>query len=202
MTVLGIDPHITKQYGYAVLKDGKLICSGEAVLIEIYDLMVNYSPDLVAIEDQYMALNYNTAKKLSWSAGKVMGLAQFRGIRFEDVNVATWKAKMKARDGGHIDRVLELFDYVATDDEASAILIAAYSEEYLKEPKKVVPKKRKKKKNITVGVKVTKCKGNTVLVASEVFESARSICYSCSKVSECPIRIPVGGKCPCLQQNN
>jgi len=150
MIIFGIDPHVTKPYGFAILDDGRLMCSGEGTLNQIDDLMLMYSPEVVAVEDQYMAFNYNTAKKLSWSAGKIAGLAEVRGIRFEFVNVASWKAKMKAQEGTHIDRVQELFGHSATDDEASAILIAAYADKYLQNPvvKAKKPKKAKKAKKI------------------------------------------------------
>jgi hypothetical protein len=82
---------------------------------------------VVAIEDQYMAKNYKVAKSLSWSAGRVMGVSELAGVRFVVVNVATWKAAMRAQKGTHVARAAEIFGGEYEDDEASAVLIAAYA---------------------------------------------------------------------------
>lgn len=147
MKVLGVDPHITKPYGYALMEDDILITFGESSLVNIWDNLHMWDVDLVVVEDQYMAKNYNTAKRLSWSAGKVMGLCEVIGVRCVDVNVATWKSKMKAQKGIHVERVQEIFGKKVSDDEASAILIAKYASEYIslvQESTSVAQKKTKK----------------------------------------------------------
>jgi Holliday junction resolvasome RuvABC endonuclease subunit len=133
MRVLGIDPHGAKPYGFAILdrEDGlpysRVFLSGLCDLGVLYGMIREFKPDVVAIEDQYMNKNYKVAKSLSWSAGKVMGAAELAHTEWMVVNVATWKSVMQAQKGTHIARAAELFGGKFEDDEASAVLIAAYA---------------------------------------------------------------------------
>jgi len=132
--VLGVDPHGSKPYGFAILdREGDLAptvyLSGLCMLDTIASMIREFKPDLVAVEDQYMARNYKVAKALSWSAGKVMGAAELAGVPFRVVNVASWKAHMRAQKGTHVARASELFGGAFEDDEASAALMAAYAME-------------------------------------------------------------------------
>lgn len=130
---LGIDPHSAKPYGYALYERGVVVQYGCATLVEVHALMGAYDLDLVAIEDQYMNRNYKVAKALSVSAGKVAGLAEVAGVRVAFANVASWKSKAGAQGGRHVEVVRERYGLEASDDEASAILIAEYAEKYLTE---------------------------------------------------------------------
>ena len=130
MTILGVDPHSAKPYGYAVLDGERVVRAGECSLIALQRILLESKVDLVAVEDQYMAKNYRVAKALSWSAGKVMALAELSGTRCAVVNVATWKSKMRAQKGTHEARAEELFGMRWSDDVASAVLIAAYARDY------------------------------------------------------------------------
>ena len=133
MVVLGIDPHSVKPYGWAILEDDKPMIYGKASLLEIQTIIDIYEPDLVAIEDQYLARNFKTTKALSLSAGKVLGLAEVRGIKTVSVNVARWKAAFHCTEGkgSHIQAVtMALRKYIRgnpDDDEASAIGIGWYA---------------------------------------------------------------------------
>ena len=160
MKILGIDPHCTKPYGYALLEDGDIVCFGESTLQNMWENLHIWDIDLVAVEDQYMAKNYNTAKRLSWSAGKIMGLAEVLGIPFVDINVATWKSKMKAQKGVHIERVREIFGIEVSDDEASAILIAKYASEYVPELKEGISLAQGAKPKVKRRATTRKPKGN------------------------------------------
>lgn len=129
MIVLGIDPHTAKPYGWALVDSisGGLVSFGTGSLLEVQAVIAGHGPGLVAVEDQYMNRNYKVAKGLSWSAGKVMGIAEAAGVVHVTVNVATWKSKMHAQKGTHVAVVRQRFGVDASDDEASAILIAAYA---------------------------------------------------------------------------
>ncbi len=133
MKVLGVDPHSAKPYGWALLEDDKPIQYGKANLISIQAIMDLNKLDLVAIEDQYLARNFKVTKSLSLSAGKVLGLAEVRGIKTVSVNVAKWKAAFHCIEGkgSHIQAVtMALRKYIQgnpDDDEASAIGIGWYA---------------------------------------------------------------------------
>jgi len=129
MTFIGVDPHWAKPYAVTILVDGVITKQVLCEITYLHSLIQEcYRADpetVVAVEDQYMNKNYNTAKKLSWSAGKVMGVAELVGAVCTPVNVASWKAKMKAQKGLHVE-VSVLLGGTAHDDLASSHLIAEF----------------------------------------------------------------------------
>lgn len=131
MRVMGVDPSIAKPLGISLVTERLTVeHSGLFALEEVYNLMKEWKPDLVVIEDQYLSFNYNTAKKLAWCAGKIMGIALVLDIPCEVMNVAHWKKIMqctpkdKKDKKAHIRRCIEIFREEYKDDVASAILIA------------------------------------------------------------------------------
>lgn len=131
MRVMGVDPSTAKPLGISLVTERLTVeYSGLFALEEIYGLMKEWKPDLVVVEDQYLSFNYNTAKKLAWCAGKIMGMALVLGVPCEVMNVAHWKKIMRCtpkdkKDKGiHIRRCTEIFGEEYEDDVASAILIA------------------------------------------------------------------------------
>lgn len=131
MKVMGVDPSTAKPLGISLITERLTVeHSGLFVLEEVYNLMKEWKPDLVVIEDQYLSFNYNTAKKLAWCAGKIMGIALVLDIPCKVMNVAHWKKLMncKPKDkkdkSAHIRRCTEIFGEEYEDDVASAILIA------------------------------------------------------------------------------
>ena len=132
MRIMGVDPSTAKPLGISLINERLTVeHSGLFALEEIYDLIKEWKPDLVVIEDQYLSFNYNTAKKLAWCAGKIMGICLVLGIPYEVINVAHWKKIMqctpkdKKDKKAHIRRCTELFGEEYQDDVASAILIAS-----------------------------------------------------------------------------
>lgn len=95
MTAMGVDPHASRPYSYAVVVDGKLMQYGDADICGIAEAIEMCHPDLVAVEDQYLFKNYDAAKKLSWAAGKVIGVCELYSLQCAVVNVASWKARFK-----------------------------------------------------------------------------------------------------------
>lgn len=131
MTFVGVDPHWAKPYAVtAVAGCGKILLQAKCELASLYrvleDLRRAGDEPVLAVEDQYMAKNYNVAKKLSWSAGKAMGVAELLGLPCVTVNVATWKARMRAQKGRHVE-VSEALGGVPDDDLASSHLIAEHA---------------------------------------------------------------------------
>lgn len=128
MRILGIDPATAKPLGIALVSNDEsrltVEYSGLCSYMDIPEFLKELQPDLVVIEDQYMFKNYNTAKKLAWSAGKIMGICGMMKVPHTVMNVAHWKSHMKAQKGTHIERCKQIFGEEYQDDVASAILIA------------------------------------------------------------------------------
>jgi len=92
MIILGIDAS-THDTGWGVLDDDNLIGYGSIVppdtdlpekLLYVYDelkrVIVEYNPDIVACEDQYLGKNTNTVKTLSQLKGVINLLCQQHGL--------------------------------------------------------------------------------------------------------------------------
>jgi len=130
MIILAVDPHFSKKklpYAYALF--GESIKIGIGTLL---DLPIKEC-DKVVIEDQFMSKNYKTTKGLSWSAGKVMGLAEYFGKEYDIINVATWKAyfSLLKKDISAWDQAQTIYkdswgDLAANDDVASAVCMGYY----------------------------------------------------------------------------
>ncbi len=93
--VIGIDPSISKGQAFSVWKDNKLkTCGKFHSLIQWVAILNREEPDLILIEDQYLAINYKTSKELSLMTGKLMGIAELLNKKVEIVNVATWQSRL------------------------------------------------------------------------------------------------------------
>jgi Holliday junction resolvasome RuvABC endonuclease subunit len=131
MRVMGVDPSTAKPLGISLVTERLTVeHSGLFALEEVFNLIQEWKPDIIVVEDQYLSFNYNTAKKLAWCAGKIMGIALIAGVTCEVMNVAHWKKIMNCRPTdkkdktAHIRRCTETFKKEYEDDVASAILIA------------------------------------------------------------------------------
>lgn len=110
MTIIAIDPHIIKTYAYSIWKDQGLYDYGNFDnMKEFQAILYDEKPDKVLIEDQYLAKNFNTAKKLTISAGKVFGLCELNSIECVSINVATWKSKIPELQKFDKDRSLSTY---------------------------------------------------------------------------------------------
>lgn len=88
MKTLGVDV-ATKLTGWSILEDNVLtnygIIDGSKIkevehrlsllYLNLYEIVEEYSPDIVAVEDQYFSRNMDTLKKLSQARGVVMLVA-------------------------------------------------------------------------------------------------------------------------------
>lgn len=123
MRIVSVDPASAKPLGVALLDEHGLVSAGLFSYKELYIFLDHMRPDMVVVEDQYMFKNYNTAKQLSWSTGKVMGICEVLGLPYQEMNVAHWKSVVKAQKGMHVQRCEEILGIQFQDDVASAILI-------------------------------------------------------------------------------
>jgi len=124
--IMGVDPAWAKKHAVAIV-DFELghITTAKLDLRDISPFILAHGVEEVVIEDQYLNKNYATAKKLSWSAGEIIGLAKIHGKPFHMINVSQWKASMLSKRLP-IDVVDEMFSLKMSDDEACALLIAMY----------------------------------------------------------------------------
>lgn len=128
LRVMGVDPHGAKPFAFTVLEGREVVTQGKGDVRSLDMCMEVFKPDLVAVEDQYMAKNYKVAKMLSQSAGKALGVAELRGVKAVTVNVATWKARFKVLKGhgAHVPVSVALGG-LEDDDLASSHLIALHA---------------------------------------------------------------------------
>ena len=138
MIVIGIDPHSAKPYAISVFEDGVFLESFETSdTIDLYDVMNTnfmHSDVTVVIEDQYMNRNYDTAKKLSISAGVARGIALLVGCKADIMNVATWQSVVgikfekgltkRSKEKIIEQKALEFGYLIENVDQASSALIA------------------------------------------------------------------------------
>lgn len=136
MKIMGIDPGVSKPLGVAVVTPWLTVeYGGLCGYRDLWDILEHYNPDIAVIEDQFFFKNFATAKKLAWSAGKVMGICALHRTPNCIMNVSHWKKMMgclvKGDKQAHIHRAYEIFGQNFHDDVASAVLIAtAYLKEY------------------------------------------------------------------------
>lgn len=131
MIIMGIDPASSKPYAFSAINQEEIFMQGKSDLKGFVSAIKLCKPDLIAIEDQYFSKNYKTAKGLSWSTGKIMGIAEIMNIPYKIINVATWKGYFGLLKKGHIknnhiEKSVSLGGQ-NDDDLASSHLIALYT---------------------------------------------------------------------------
>lgn len=136
MRILGVDPATSKPLGVALVTPRLTVeYGGLCGYMDLWDILDTYNPDIAVIEDQFFFKNFATAKKLAWSAGKIMGICALHRTVNCTMNVSHWKKIMECLTKGdkeaHIRRARQIFGQDFQDDVASAVLIAtAYLKEY------------------------------------------------------------------------
>lgn len=136
MRILGIDPATSKPLGFALVNPRLTVeYSGLCGYMDLWGILDMCNPDIAVIEDQFFFKNFATAKKLAWSAGKIMGICALHRTVNCTMNVSHWKKLMGCLVKGdkqvHMRRAQEVFGREFQDDVASAALIAAaYLKEY------------------------------------------------------------------------
>jgi len=92
VTVLSIDPAVSKQTAYALFRDGILKLYGKVDRVQDLTMLFNYHPDLVVTEEMYLWKNARTYGQLSEEVGKIKLLCEIYGIHYRLIPPATWKA--------------------------------------------------------------------------------------------------------------
>ena len=131
MTVLAIDPAVSKQVAYALFKNGALKLYGKVDRVQDLTMLFNYHPDLVVTEKMYLSKNARTYGQLSEEVGKIKLLCEIYDIRYRLIYSTTWKAhhgllKKPAAFAKVIeDKVIETVtrDKITDPDIRSAVLI-------------------------------------------------------------------------------
>ena len=143
--IVSID-NATKHMGVAVFDNGKLVHKelvefvGERVerLIMnknyIKNTIINmWKPDLVVLEDIQLQDNVTVFKFLSMLLGSTEIILQENGIKYETVLSAKWRSHFMIKGtrvqekAQAIDKVMQMYGIIETDDVAEAILIGKYA---------------------------------------------------------------------------
>jgi Holliday junction resolvasome RuvABC endonuclease subunit len=132
--VLGVDPAFSKPFAWTLLSYSNMnvdyVDSMRGDLQNFDEYLQNFNPSCVAVEDQFFYKNVDTAKKLCWAAGQIMGICTMRHIPYVIVNVAKWKNYWKVTGKGAVytpqSLVRDMFNRNLSDDAACAALIAYY----------------------------------------------------------------------------
>lgn len=92
--LMAVDPGVSKPHAFSIWKNGEVHRIG--FISNMFELESTLEDiKLVAIEDQYLSLNYKTSKQLSFECGKIAGLCELRGINYKIINVAKWQNYFK-----------------------------------------------------------------------------------------------------------
>ena len=94
MTILSIDPAISKKIAYALFVDEQLNDYGTADQIYEIDDVINTALDidLVVTEDMYLGKNVQTLKQLCYVVGGILYLCQIYDIEYRLIAPVTWKS--------------------------------------------------------------------------------------------------------------
>lgn len=91
MRVIGIDPSISKP-AYCILQNGNVFTFGKP---NKPNMMFWYKladrVDYIFLEDQYLGYNYQSSKKLTFSAGELSGVFKLAGAKVILVAPANWQ---------------------------------------------------------------------------------------------------------------
>lgn len=144
--IVAID-NATKHVGISVFDNGKLVhyelktlCGDEQIermlnnRVFIRDVIIKkWKPDLIVIEDIQSQKNILTFKSLSMLLGSTLTLLKEHRINYELVLSSKWRAHFMikgervADKAQAIDKVMQMYGIVVTDDVAEAILLGKYA---------------------------------------------------------------------------
>ena len=94
MTILSIDPAVSKKIAYALFVDEQLQYYGAVDQIYEIDDVINTALDidLVVTEDMYLGKNVQTLKQLCYVVGGILYLCQIYDIEYRLIAPVTWKS--------------------------------------------------------------------------------------------------------------
>jgi len=94
MTILSIDPAVSKKIAYAMFVDEQLQGYNKVDHISEIDDVINTALDidLVVTEDMYLGNNVRTLKQLEREVGKIIYLCEIYEIEYRLIAPVTWKS--------------------------------------------------------------------------------------------------------------
>ena len=106
----------------------------ESMSKEIWKTLDVYRPNIIYIEETYMANNPQTSKILTRLQGVVYAWCMNNGCEFNTIRPTSWRRELKFQQGKNVKReqlkkqslqyVLDNYGLEVTDDESDAICIA------------------------------------------------------------------------------
>jgi len=131
VTVLAVDPAVSKKIAYALFKKETLKLYGKVDRVQDLTMLFNYRPDLLVTEKMHLSKNARTYGQLSEEVGKIKLLCEIYDIRYRLIYSVTWKShhgllKKPAKFAKVIeDKVIETVtrDEITDPDIRSAVLI-------------------------------------------------------------------------------
>ena len=122
--------HILLDYS----KDKNMEHRFESMSKGIWKSLDKYRPNIIYIEETYMANNPQTSKILTRLQGVVYAWCMNNGCEFNTIRPTSWRRQLKFQQGKNVKReqlkkqslqyVLENYGLEVTDDESDAICIA------------------------------------------------------------------------------
>ena len=122
--------HILLDYS----KDKKIESRFESMAKGIWKALNEYRPNIIYIEETYMANNPQTSKILTRLQGVVYAWCMNNGCEFNTIRPTSWRRELKFQQGKNVKReqlkkqslqyVLDNYGLEVTDDESDAICIA------------------------------------------------------------------------------
>ena len=115
-------------------KDKNMENRFESMSKEIWKTFDVYRPNIIYIEETYMANNPQTSKILTRLQGVVYAWCMNNGCEFNTIRPTSWRRELKFQQGKNVKReqlkkqslqyVLDNYGLEVTDDESDAICIA------------------------------------------------------------------------------
>ena len=122
--------HILLDYS----KDKNMEHRFESMSKGIWKFLDKYRPNIIYIEETYMANNPQTSKILTRLQGVVYAWCMNNGCEFNTIRPTSWRRQLKFQQGKNVKReqlkkqslqyVLDNYGLEVTDDESDAICIA------------------------------------------------------------------------------
>ena len=115
-------------------KDKNMENRFESMSKEIWKILDDYRPNIIYIEETYMANNPQTSKILTRLQGVVYAWCINNACEFNTIRPTTWRKQLNFQQGKNVKReqlkkqslqyVLDNYGLEVTDDESDAICIA------------------------------------------------------------------------------
>lgn len=102
---------------------------------EIKNLMIDYSPDIVIVENTVVSRNVSSQRNLTMLLGMVWHLCIERGAEFQVVRPSEWRSWVSSEKKGNkreelkawgVNKVHELYGFITESDDVSDAILIGY----------------------------------------------------------------------------